>query len=217
MRQFFSITSISGQLLYDYSMHTFGDTPEMLKQPNWDLYPLFYDHETRLFVVGGEELPLDTPALHHRLLFPEGAELDEIAIERYPVLLSQLGRPLTTPRMFTWLKESGEGEVFQRTSDVMREAYSEVESIELTGGHHKKMSPFGFSVELIRTGHATLSVLGNCACLGTDPDGHLVDWHEWETGYAELTFHNIDTPAQFVGLFAGLGHLALECASANER
>lgn len=193
-------------------MNEFGGLTPTLEQVDMELHPLFYEHGSRLFVVGGQELALDDPDLERQLHFTEGGGVDKREITKYPVLLGVWGNPLTTPKFYTWLAESGRAADFTGTSKVMKEVFEEVHGQELKGRHHDEMHPLGFSAGLLREGHINLTVLGSCACLGTNPDGHIVDWNEWDSGFTELAFHNIDSKPQMVSIMAGLGHLALRCA-----
>lgn len=126
-----------------------------------------------------------------------------------------MGHPLTTPKLYRWL-QTAENDDFIRTAHVMKDVFEEVSGEKLKGKHHDEMHPFGFSVGLQREGHLNLSVLGSCACLGTNPDGHIVDWNEWDSGFTELAFHNIDSKTQFISIMAGLGHVALRCTEDSD-
>jgi hypothetical protein len=195
---------------YEY-MPKFGELPYAIQHSEPELVQLTYDHEQEAFFTGSIEHALDSSELLDALLWPSGSVVPTENIADLPVLLDVFAHPITTPKLFTWLKEKGGPKLFQETSDVMRDVFSKLQDIQLEKRHHKKMSPFGFSCEFIREGHVTLSVLGNCACLGTNPDGHTIDWYDWESGFAELEFHNIDMPEQRISLLAGLGHLATRC------
>lgn len=197
-------------------MAAFGELTQTFEEVDMELYPFFYEHENRLFMVGGHELALDHPDLERELRFVDGEGIEKDAITKYPVLIGIWGNPLTTPKLYRWLRDDVTEKDFVQTSQVMKQVFEEVGGQKLEGKHHNEMHPFGFSAGLLREGHINLSVLGSCACLGTNPDGHMVDWQEWDSGFSELEFHNIDSKTQFVSILAGLGHIALKCMEDGE-
>lgn len=180
-----------------------------------NLLPFYYEHANKSFVVGGNELPLDDPELMRELRYSDGESIGREDIMKHPVLLGVWGNPLTTPKLYRWLQVA-EPEEFTQTAHVMKEVFEEVSGEKLKGKHHNEMHPLGFSAGLIREGHINLSVIGSCACLGTNPDGHIVDWNEWDSGFTELAFHNIDSKTQFISIMAGLGHVALRCTEDSD-
>ena len=192
-------------------MSTYGEVPEMLRLTDVEVRSFFYEHEDKVFVVGGKEISISDSSAARELIFPKGEPIDKDQISNFPVLLAPLGGPIATPKLYTWLQKPDTAREFGGTSTVMKEVFEEVHGEKLSGRHHDTMHPMGFSAGLMREGHINLSVLGSCACLGTNPDGHLVDWHEWDSGYVELSTHNIDTDTQLISIMAGLGHLALRC------
>lgn len=196
-------------------MAEFGDLPEIMTVAEFGLRELIYDQKRKMFSIGGEDHDVVSHDLYRNLLFPTGSQPPDEELPRKAVLLNDFGNPITTPRFFRWLTTGNRVGIFHETSDVMRDVFEKLQGEKLKGKLHERMDPFGFSCSFIREGHMTLSVLGNCACLGTNPDGHFVDWREWETGFAEYEFHNIDMPHQRISLLAGLGHLALICGSEN--
>lgn len=193
-------------------MTRFGELPEMLK-PEYEvsLYEFQYFHEDRAFVIGNKSCGISESEVQNELNFPSGEPVKQESIATTPVGLDGWGHPVTSPRFYTWLMNVDRPSMFQETSDVMRKAYEELGNISLQKKHNKEMHPMGFSAGLLREGHINLSVLGNCACLGTNPDGHIVDYDEWDTGFAEMTLHNIDTSVQHISIMAGLGHMAVRC------
>lgn len=193
-------------------MNKFGELTPTLQEVDVKLRSLYYEHDERLFVVGGIECEVADEDLETQFQFGEGEPVQKENINNHPVLLGVWGNPITTPKFYEWLKNNDALMTdFQQTAQVMKEVFEDVSQEKLSGKHQDRMHPLGFSAGLQREGHVNLSVLGNCACLGTNPDGHLVDWHEWDSGYTELSLHNIDTKPQYVSIMAGLGHLALRC------
>ena len=190
-------------------MTKFGEVPEILTSTAVDLRELTFDQNRAVFTIGSVKHELLSADIYHNLLFPAGTPIAANDIISVPVVLNDFGGPITTPKLFTWLAQENMSGVFQETADIMREVYGLVQGEKLKGKLHKKMDPYGFSCGLIRNGHVTLSVLGSCACLGTNPYGNFVDGNEWETGFVEYEFHNIDAPVQRISLLAGIGHLAL--------
>lgn len=176
-------------------MSRFGQLPESFEYADPEFRAFTYDCGQRNFSIGGDTLALDSSDLEYALLFPSGKPITATELLNFPAGL-YFGHPITTPKLFSWLSRPDASAHFQQTADVMRDAFSELDKIKLTTRQHKAMNLMGFSCSLIREGHVTLTVLGNCACLGTDPCGDLVDEHDWDTGFVELAFHNADTPTQ---------------------
>lgn len=193
-------------------MSAFGEIPPMLRETEIDFRAFYYEHDERLFVVGGKEISVGDERLQHELRFPDGEPVPKEQINSHPVLLGLWAEPLATPKFYTWLDSQSDDSSFVETTHIMKEVFEEVSGEPLQGRHHNKMHPFGFSAGLLRKGHLNLSVIGNCACLGSNPDGHTVDWEDWDSGFVEMTLHNIDTRPQHVSIMAGLGHLALRCS-----
>lgn len=196
-------------------MAEFGQLTDTLKEVDLNLQPFYYEHEKQTFVIGGNELALDDSDLLGELRYSDGLAVDRDEITKHPVLLGVWGNPLTTPKLYRWL-QAVEQQDFIRTANVMKEVFEEVGGEKLKGKHHDEMHPFGFSAGLQREGHINLTVLGSCACLGTNPDGHIVDWQEWDSGFTELALHNIDSKTQLVSIMAGLGHIALRCSESTD-
>jgi len=154
-------------------MSRFGQFPEVFEHVAPEFRPFTYDFEQRTFTIAGETLELANLDLYKNLLLPVGAPISANELLEVPVALDIFGHPVTTPELFSWLTKPETSEHFQQTADVMRDAFSELGDI-LKERHHKEMNAMGFSCYLLREGHISLSVLGNCACLGTNPDGHLI-------------------------------------------
>lgn len=192
-------------------MPVFGELPSFLRETEENyLRAFYYEHDIRTFVIGSREAQVTDDTVVHEFSFPKSEPVPKEQIASYPVLLGLWGGTLATPKFYSWLNEQPK-DVFTETSLVMKQVFEDVLGDVLDGDHHDTMHPFGFSAGLLRKGHLTLSVLGNCACLGSNPNGHIVDSDEWDTGYVEMTTHNIDTKPQHVSIMAGLGYLALRC------
>lgn len=192
-------------------MSVFGELPPVLREIEESYFrTLYYEHDIRTFVIGNREIQATDDSVVQEFRFPKGEPVPKELISSHPALLGLWGDTLATPKFYTWLNDQPK-DVFTETSRVMKQVFEDVLGDALDGGHHDKMHPFGFSASLLRKGHLNLSVLGNCACLGSNPNGHTVDSDEWDTGYVEMTTHNIDTKPQYVSIMAGLGHLALRC------
>ncbi|MGH7237002.1 MAG: hypothetical protein ACREGF_00515 [Candidatus Saccharimonadales bacterium] len=197
-------------------MSRFGQLPEIFEYVDPEFRAFTYDSGQRNFSVGGETLALDSPDLEHDLLFPPGKPITAAELLNVPTVFDVSGHPITTPKLFSWLSRPDASGYFQQTADVMRDAFSELDNIKLNTRQHKAIKLMGFSCSFLREGHVTLTVLGSCACLGTDPLGDLVDSHDWDTGFVEMAFHNADTPTQYISLLAGLGHLATLCKAESD-
>jgi hypothetical protein len=126
--------------------------------------------------------------------------------------LGLFGNHLQMPSMYNWVKSLNNtdlNQVKETVTDVMIEAYRNLD--ERVPETLVKGSHWGFDMGLIRPGHPTLNVLGDCACYGVDVHGHIFGEYDWEDGFAEYGLHNIDWPSQKVALFAGAGALAQMC------
>src|SRR3546814_10957233 len=108
------------------------------------------------------------------------------------------------PKLHNWAKENPEKISSARA--VMRQVMSqffesEVELGEDEAGH------MGFAANLRESGGIHLQVFGNCACMGPDPNGYLIN-NQFEYGFAEYGLHKIDSEAHHVSIYAVLVHLA---------
>lgn len=193
-------------------MSEFGELPPVLRETEETYFRAFYyEHGIRTFVIGNQEVQATDEAVVNEFRFPKGEPVSKEQIACNPVLLGLWGDTLATPKFYTWLNDQPKA-TFTETSHVMKQVFEDVSGDVLEADHHDTMHPFGFSAGLLRKGHINLSVLGNCACLGSNPQGHTVDSDEWYTGYVEMTIHNVDSRPQYVSIMAGLGHLALRCS-----
>lgn len=189
-------------------MAEFGDLPELFKHyDDIELYSFSYDHANLQFNIAGQNIGVVSPDLARELFYPSGETQPVSRLGHEPVWL-HIGSPLATPIFNSWLREHFDSSQSADTHRVMLEVFEEVHGMKVGAINNKPDRLFGFSAAQTRPGHLELSVLGNCACLGVCVDGHVVDYHEWDTGYAQYEFHNIDFDAQRVSLLAGIGHLA---------
>lgn len=181
----------------------------MLEEPGLELYPLYYHREDKSFSIADREIPVSSES-YKETLFPSGNAVESYEIPDHPVHLGIFGNPITTPRFYDWLIANSTADNLLETKFVMQEVFEELRGAKLEGkpSAASLTSPFGFEAYFLRPGHLLLQVIGNCACLGTNPDGYIVDYHEWDSRYAEYTFHNIDTESQRISLLSGLGHLS---------
>ena len=192
-------------------MPSFGEMPEVLRYLDGEGFgaqSFYYDHSGRQFLVGGTSFQVTGPETMQELLFPGGVQLTLDEVPKHPVVINNTAHPIATPRMFTWLTSTDIETAFEDTKTVMREVFADIQNIEIDATNQEGLSVWNFGAHFIREGHVRLQVIGDCACLGTIPDGGIVDSDDWETGYVEYGLHNIDMPAQYISLFAGLGHLA---------
>jgi hypothetical protein len=188
------------------------------KEANLELlasYPplaFLYDAESKQFTVGTEQVPLGDFDEYGRRIpsaTPTTPEQAQLLIDESSLLLNIFGTHFQTPRMYRWLTSLDAG-TWKKTSDavvdVMIDVFAEVGDMprkELLKGTH-----WGFGAGLYRPGHPSFTVLGDCACYGVSPQGHVFEEHDWKDGFAEYALHNIDFPAQRIALYAGAGALA---------
>jgi len=197
-------------------MPRFGELPEFLaavESDELEFRHLYYDHPNYTFKIGGVENLIEGEASKDVLIFPSGHAVDKHGLSKHPVVLGVLGNPIATPMFFEWVSNCDHEVIFPEVKSVIREVYARVLDIEIPEYDRESSAHINFNVGFEREGHVHLQTFGNCACLGTDPDGIMVDYRDWDTGYAEYTLHNIDRPAQYISLFAGLGHFATLAAA----
>jgi hypothetical protein len=186
---------------------------EIFEDSEFGMHPMSYDVDARAFTIGGKVVPLTSPDLVLETHSPSGIEVVHNEIMEVPVHVGLFGNPFATPKFYRWLQESCRKDDLESARRVMMTVFEEVHGVQLGKIQDSPDNLFGFGVGFLRPGHLTLNTIGNCACLGVSVDGHIVSYREWDTGFAEYEFHNIDMPAQRISLLAGMGHLALRAAS----
>lgn len=192
-------------------MPNFGDLPEDFEHftdEELGYLDFSYDHSLGQFYIGGKNFSLSDSDIEDRLLFPEGEIVPKEKLKSHPVILDNFGHPATTPKLFSWITSIDEKPVFAEASAVMKDVYIRISGERLSDEDIASRIHYDFGVGFIREGHMTLRVIGNCACLGTNPEGNFISGDDWDTGYTELELHNVDSAEQHISLFAGLGHLA---------
>ena len=187
--------------------------PEMFEEIDLDLHPMSFDVNVQAFTIGGNVIPLDSPNLVLETYSPSGVEAFKNEIINEPVHLGVFGNPLTTPKFSIWLQQNCTKDDLESARRAMMTVFEILQDFRLGKIQDNPDSIFGFGIGFLRPGHLRLNTIGNCACLGVSVDGHTVSSDEWDTGFAEYEFHNIDMPAQRISLLAGLGHLALRASS----
>ncbi len=196
-------------------MPKFGEMPAIFLEIAEEFKEFAYVHDQQIFVVGGVEHGLTTLDLLDKLEYPQGHKVGIDNLPNIPMALDVFGHPISTPRFFSWATKMDTSVVFTSTRTVMREVFGTIIGKKLSSDTEDAAAGMGFGASFIREGHINLSVLGSCACIGPRVDGHTVDYHEWETGYAEYEVHNIDAEVQFISLYAGIGHMARLCAESD--
>jgi hypothetical protein len=189
--------------------------PMMLKLYDDDLgmYTLLFDRDTSSFSIGGRDISIDSPELFSETLFPTGTSISFEELLDSPAYIGIRGNPIATPKFFNWLQEYCNKEDLEQTRQTIINVYEELRGISLDKVLDTHEVLYGFSANLLRPGHLNLTTLGSYACLEVSVYGVFIDNHEWDTGFAEYEFHNIDMPAQRISLLAGMGHLALRASS----
>lgn len=188
----------------------YGMPPQMLREFGTEIYPYTYDHASTTFVIGAKEIRLSDGRLINELQSPSGEPVSLEEMPRHPVHIGLFGHPLTTPMLYSWLQTSCSEKALTATKRVIQEVSEDIMSSQMSEGVQFEggKGPYGISAGFLRPGHLRLQTIGSCACLGVSIDGYMVDYEEWDTGYAEYEFHNIDRDEQRISLLAGLGHIA---------
>jgi hypothetical protein len=172
------------------------------------VYPLYYDESTKWFELGGLPIPLtdfDPYGMSPVSLGIEDRDLEIDELAYTPLMLPSFGPVIVGPKLHVWAYENPDR--VANTARVMHEAFitfmDDPEEIPFSndGGF------MGFAAGLREGGGIGLQVMGNCACMGPDPNGFLIR-DRMEVGFAEYDLHNADSQAQRASLFAGLGHMA---------
>lgn len=174
------------------------------------MFPLHYERDDRAFSIGGVAVPLSSVNLVRESYAPSGASAPYDQIPKFPLHLDLFGNPFATPKFYNWLQRSCGKSEFKGAREVMLDVFERLIGDEIVPALDldKDDRLFSFSAGFLRPGHLNLSTIGNCACLGVKVDGHIIDYEEWDTGFAEYEFHNIDFEEQRISLLAGIGHLA---------
>jgi len=191
-------------------MAEFGEMPELIADGTIELTKLSYDHTASMFTIGDMQLALRDENIYDALVFGRGADTMPNDVPGIPVFIGTFGSPVTTPKFYSWLTGIETKKVFDETATVIRDTFSAVHNVTINSSD-RGGSVFGADVYFLRPGHLSLQTIGNCACLGVSVGSMIVDYEEWDRGYAAYEFHNIDWPAQYISLMAGLGHLAALC------
>lgn len=172
------------------------------------LAELNYSAQENVLTVDKKTIPLEPAWLEDQspwnLVPYDGSN----QVEQAAVCLNPHSKPIGTPRFHEWLEIiSSDETVYRGTIEVMRSVFAilrpdiEIPEIENSGS-------FGFGMSINEHNHVHLFTAGFCACLGQNPDGHWVGYRDWEEGYCEYDWHNIDDHSQAWSLLAGMGHLA---------
>lgn len=168
-----------------------------------------YDRDAASFLVNDQPLALDAIAASPVLL---GDTVNESLTQVSPAELSSLNLTdfslLSTPRFFDWLMTADGMRAVRGVPEVIHQVFNAVHDVKTP--YRGRDSLHGFGAAYLREGHVIVNTIGSCACLGVKVDGHIVNYNEWESKYAEYEFHNLEKsfPAQTISLLAGLGHLA---------
>lgn len=172
-----------------------------------------YDAELKEFTIGTERVPLNDFNKYRRDVSPVDPitpEQAQVLIDENNLLLNAAGtRHYQMPRMYTWLSSLSVErwkQISNTVTEVMVDSFAEVN--DTSREQLRKGSHWGFGVGLYRPGHPSFRVLGDCACYGVSPFGHVFKENSWGDGFAEYDGHNIDSPVQRIVLYAGAGALA---------
>lgn len=177
------------------------------------LYEFSYDDASKAFTVGSTAIKttdFDPYRFTPHLL--DGADqeaIDLAAAADYYALMPDFDAVIACPKLHTWVNENPD--VLPPTREVMHRALTSVidnpEEVSFEDDEHGFM---GYAAHLQEySGEPNslhLQVIGNCACMGRGLYNLYIKG--MEHGFAQYDMHNADLPAQRVGLYAGLGHLA---------
>jgi hypothetical protein len=182
-------------------------------EENSGLFAFNYDDKSQAFSVGetvisvGDFDPYGFTGLD--LDNEEAEAIDLRALLDQYSLLPDFGGVIGCPKLHDWVGENPDA--LAPTREVMHRALVAVidsrEEIPFEDDEHGFMGYAAYN----RVNDGTpaglhLQVFGNCACMGPNFQGLFVEG--FDHGFAEYDLHNADLPAQRIGLYAGLGHLA---------
>jgi hypothetical protein len=178
------------------------------------LAALHYSADENVLTVGNKTLPLESAWLEDQspwnLVEFDGTN----QLENSTVCLNPHSKPIGAPRFHEWLgRMSSKESVYLGTIKVMRSVFATLRpDIEIP--ETSNPGSFGFGMSINERNHVHLLTGGFCACLGENAQGHWVNDRDWQEGYCEYGWHNIDDHSQAWSLLAGMGHLA--CLAAQE-
>lgn len=185
------------------------------------MLPLQYKHDEKVFLLDGNEIKLEdfNPYKLFNFLvdlldidvqdpdfeFPDGIDVEEML--DHPLLVGiSLATIITGPSFAEYIAQN-RGKITKEIPVIIKEAFEivngQLTQIETDGfrGH------LGFDANINIEGNLTLQTLGDCACLGVDPNGQFI-LEGTENGFSTYGLHNNDALTQTVSLYAGLGHIA---------
>ena len=170
--------------------------------------PFYFDEYTQKFYIGGNYVELiDYPNSQLPMQGKRVSETDALLLTHVGHFgLTKLFEFLQTPQRVDQIR--------QGVVDLMVDVYESIKGIDLGKISRQPDSLFGFNLNLLRPGHISLNVIGNCACYGVDPSSHFLEEIDMDYGLMHFAEHNIDDEAQRTALHAGLGHLAKLAAEA---
>lgn len=201
-------------------MAEFGELPPLLNElgDEFKFYPFHYEHESRSFRFGSKALSINDSELSNELWSPSTKPVYGEEVLKHHLLIGPLGDPVSTPRFHDWFEKNTNEKVLLSTAQVIFDVFADTVGIEL---HERPttargVSAFGAEANAIRPGQPNLQTIGNCACTGPEIFGNMFAEEDWEYGFAEYGFHNIDRDEQRISLLAGLGHLAYLSTSSSQ-
>lgn len=178
-----------------------------------DLYEFRYDDEKLAFTIGStvvQATDFDPYRFTPHLLNNGKQEAIDLTNARdYGALLPSFDHVVVCPKLHIWARENQDA--LPPTRKVMHRALSAVverpENIPFEEDEHGFM---GYAAHL-QQHHGEpdslhFQVIGSCACMGRGLYGLYIQGIKHD--FAQYDLHNADLPAQRVGLYAGLGHLA---------
>ncbi|NNN21649.1 MAG: hypothetical protein HKL80_06565 [Acidimicrobiales bacterium] len=171
------------------------------------LYPFAYVNEDKAFSIGDGKVALTDfdpyTFSSDELGLGDGIDIDEMP--QQAALISIMGGVIIGPKLHEWVEANPK--VLADTYKVMYEAYVAFLDDLSQVPAERTTSHMGFASGLREYGGIGLQVLGNCACMGPNPQSYYIDG-QFEHGFGEYDLHNADSQVQRASLYAGLGHLA---------